>query len=67
MSTLTQFRAIGIREDEYDCPFGTAESEVCSASLSSMVIGPSRRQVYCSGGDYDSCPIFLARMLRKKD
>ncbi len=66
MPTLTQFR-VSIRDDEYDCPFDNWESEVCQASLSSMVIGPSRRQAYCSGGDYDSCPIFLARMIRKKD
>ncbi len=50
-----------------DCPFGSSESGVCAASLSSMVIGTSRRQEYCSGDDYDSCPIFLARMLRRKD
>ncbi len=51
----------------YRCPFGSAESGVCSASLSSMVIGTSRRLTYCGGDDYDNCPIFLARMLRKKD
>ncbi len=54
-------------DDETDCPFGNAESEVCSASLSSMVIGPLRRQRYCRGDEYDSCPIFLARMLMRQD
>lgn len=57
----------GFVNGKYYCPFGNEESQVCSASLSSLVIGKSRRQAYCGGDDYDNCPIFLARMLRKKD
>jgi hypothetical protein len=67
MSSRLHFLAIGITDNEYDCPFGNPETSICSASLSSMVIGTHRRQSYCSGDDYDSCPIFLARMLRKND
>jgi hypothetical protein len=67
MLSPLHFRATCTTDNEYDCPFGNAESSICSASLSSMVIGTSRRQAYCSGDDYDSCPIFLARMLRKRD
>jgi hypothetical protein len=67
MSSPVHFRAMSITSSEYYCPFGDAESSVCSASLSSMVIGISRRQTYCGGDDYDNCPIFLARMLRRKD
>jgi hypothetical protein len=67
MASTQLFRLTGIIENKYDCPFGNAESSVCAASLSSMVIGTSRRQAYCGGDDYDNCPIFLARMLRRKD
>jgi hypothetical protein len=67
MSSLLHFRAIGVTPSEYDCPFGNPESGICSASLSSMVIGAHCRRSYCSGDNYDNCPIFLARMLRKKD
>jgi hypothetical protein len=67
MSSSLYFRELSITRGDYCCPFGSAESEVCSASLSSMVIGASRRQTYCGGDDYDDCPIFLARMLRRRD
>ena len=48
------------------CPFGETETNICLASLSSMVIGPSNRQEYCSNDNYDNCPIFLARSLRRR-
>jgi hypothetical protein len=67
MSSRLHFFAIGIKDNEYDCPFGNPETSICSASLSSMFIEVRRRQTYCKGDDYDSCPIFLARMLRRAD
>jgi hypothetical protein len=67
MSSSMLFRTRSVISNEYGCPFGNTESSICSASLSSMVIGTSRRQAYCNGDNYDSCPIFLARMLRKRD
>jgi hypothetical protein len=48
------------------CPFGETETNICLASLSSMVIGASNRQVYCATDNYDNCPIFLARILRRR-
>lgn len=54
-------------ENGHCCPFGNARSEICSASMSSMIIAASRRQEYCDGDDYDNCPIFLARVLRRRD
>lgn len=65
MSVVPKFRTIRFQTNEQCCPFGSRESEICSASLSSMVIDTSRRRAYCNGDDYDSCPIFLASMLRK--
>jgi hypothetical protein len=67
MLSPLHFRSISITDNEYDCPFGNSKTSICSASLWSMVIGAHCRQAYCSGDNYDCCPIFLARMLRKRD
>jgi hypothetical protein len=66
-SAPVHFSQISTTDAEHDCPFGNVESGICSASLSSMVIGPHRRRSYCSSDNYDNCPVFLAKMLRKKD
>jgi hypothetical protein len=67
MASPLHFRAISITRNECDCPYENSETSICSASLSSMFIGSHCRKAYCSGDNYDSCPIFLARMLRKND
>ena len=48
------------------CPFAETETNICLASLSAMVIGPGYRQGYCSNDNYDNCPIFLAKSLRRR-
>ena len=48
------------------CPFGETKTNICLASLSSMVIGSSNRRDYCSNDNYDNCPIFLAKSLRRR-
>jgi len=48
------------------CPYSETETNICLASLSAMVIGPTNRQEYCSNDNYDNCPVFLARMLRRR-
>ena len=50
----------------YACPFAETETNICLASLSAMVIGPGCRQGYCFNDNYDDCPIFLAKSLRKR-
>lgn len=47
------------------CPFASRHTEVCEASLSSMSRKTSTRQTWCDTENYDNCPIFLARVLRK--
>ena len=44
------------------CPYNGINT--CRASLSSMIIDERREQEYCSHENYDSCPIFLAKILR---
>lgn len=48
------------------CPFSETETNICLASLSAMVIGPGNRREYCSNDNYDNCPIFLAKSLRRR-
>ena len=48
------------------CPYGDRETNICSASLSAMAIGHSTRREYCSNDNYDNCPIFLAKNLRRR-
>jgi hypothetical protein len=54
------------RYDNYDtvCPYDGYS--VCIASLSSMVIDNQRRENCCCTENYDNCPIFLSKVLRRK-
>jgi len=47
-----------------ECPYFRASSCSCGASFSGMPVGRGRRQLYCFSENHDSCPLFLARMLR---
>jgi hypothetical protein len=48
------------------CPFDGAVTDICSASLSSLVIAPRKRRDYCSNENYENCPVFLAKILRRR-
>jgi hypothetical protein len=52
--------------DDLTCPFSDAETHICAASLSSMIVGTNNRKEYCRNENYDNCPIFLAKIMRKK-
>ncbi len=58
---VTQIRA----SDNFHCPFIDEKQDICSASLSSIIIGPQNRHTRCSSENYDNCPIFLAKLLIK--
>ena len=47
------------------CPYDCLHTDKCAASLSAMTISPVSRQIYCSTENYDNCPVFLAKMLRR--
>lgn len=51
---------------EYNCPYCSNDCSVCAASLSQMAIDTSRKSGYCHNENYDYCPIFLARTLRRR-
>lgn len=52
-------------ELELQCPYFDA-SDVCNASLSSLLPSPTMRVNFCNSEDYDNCPIFLAKVLRRR-
>jgi hypothetical protein len=65
MSTLiTNQEQIKIKFARYDksCPYNGIN--VCMASFSSMAIDTKKANC-CSTDDYDNCPIFLSKVLRK--
>ena len=44
------------------CPYNGIN--VCMASFSLIAIDDNRRQNCCDTEDYDSCPLFLSKILR---
>jgi hypothetical protein len=51
-------------ENELICPYLTATSNFCSASIMVATINSERKASYCNTEDYDRCPLFLAKVLR---
>lgn len=48
------------------CPYCGIESGICTASISLFKTSTDRRINYCKNENYDDCPIFLAKILRKE-
>jgi hypothetical protein len=46
------------------CPYNGIN--VCMASLSSMAINSWNREKYCGNENYDNCPLFLSKVLRRR-
>lgn len=65
MTTVAEISEIN-KEEEMACPHWDSESSICMASISSMRLGIVERLVYCSSDNYDNCPIFLAKALRRR-
>lgn len=53
------------REMESHCPY-SEKSDICNASISLLVPTENVRTTYCRNENYDNCPIFLAKTLRKR-
>ncbi len=47
---------------ETTCPYDG--NTTCRASLTSMKIDECQRRRWCGTDDYDSCPMFLSKVLR---
>jgi hypothetical protein len=48
---------------ETSCPF--RGGNICYASMSSMLIDENLKETYCDSENFDDCPIFLSKVLRK--
>jgi hypothetical protein len=46
------------------CPYNGIS--VCKASLSAMVIDSWNSERYCDNENYDNCPLFLSKVLRRR-
>jgi hypothetical protein len=60
---------INYNQQEYDrhetaCPYNGIK--ICMASFSSMSIDSREREVCCDTENYDNCPIFLSKVLRRR-
>ncbi|HSB51333.1 MAG TPA: hypothetical protein VLD40_01615 [Dissulfurispiraceae bacterium] len=51
--------------DSLSCPFYGEATEICGASFSSLVISGAKKAVFCETEDYDRCPLFLSKALRR--
>ena len=60
---LTGLNKSGINFYEMGCPYNGINT--CIASLSSMLIDDEKRAGYCATENYDECPMFLSKILRK--
>ena len=60
---LTGTSENGIGMYEMGCPYNGINA--CMASLWSMLIDDGKRTHCCGTENYDDCPIFLSKILRK--
>ncbi len=51
--------------EQADCPYHSTSTGICAASLTLMIMGPVRAGRYCRSDNYDTCPLFLSKILRK--
>jgi hypothetical protein len=51
-------------DTEFICPYLTAISNFCSASIMVSTVNSERKISHCSTEDYDRCPLFLAKVSR---
>lgn len=60
---LTGLNQLKIGLYEMGCPYNGINT--CMASLSLMLIDDEKRAACCDTENYDSCPMFLSKVLRR--
>jgi len=60
---LTRLNKSGIGLYEMVCPYNGINT--CNASISLMLIDDEKRAACCDTENYDSCPMFLSKVLRR--
>lgn len=63
MDVIINYDYKRLRFFETTCPYNGIHT--CRASLSSMTIDEYQKERCCGTDDYDNCPIFLSKVLRK--
>lgn len=53
--------------NESICPHLGMFDETCRASLTRFPVSGSTKNRYCSNEDFDSCPMFLSKLIRRAD
>jgi hypothetical protein len=53
-------------EENLSCPFNSNISDICIASFSSMAIDKRKKAECCGTENYDNCPVFLSKVLRRR-
>ncbi len=66
MNIIEEKTQIDYKYYEVSCPYCNIETEICTAALSAMSLGPITRLTYCDNESYDNCPVFLAKILRRR-
>ena len=46
------------------CPFRNVSSMYCPAAIMRLEISKRQNAAYCSTENYDSCPVYLGKILR---
>lgn len=47
------------------CPYFSSKIGICLASLFLMALDKTKSEGVCASEDWDNCPIFLSKTLRK--
>ena len=59
------FAKISSQEDAIlMCPFRNSNSTQCSASIMKIAMSKRQTAAYCCTENFDSCPVFLGKVLR---
>jgi len=48
------------------CPYETGSSNYCAVSIMTVATNSYQKMKYCWTDNYDCCPLFLSKVLRKK-
>lgn len=51
--------------DAAECPYVPTKKDYCSAAVMTVPINDRTRVHYCSSDDFDRCPLFLSKVLRR--
>lgn len=63
------YNAAGTETAMVACPFEineTGSSNYCAASIMTVATNSYQKKKYCWTDNYDSCPLFLSKVMRKR-